>query len=42
MLQSKSVIAESSAIKEGLKKYQGNPESIWLWGRRKTSNDEHA
>jgi 2,3-bisphosphoglycerate-independent phosphoglycerate mutase len=32
MFQSKSVIAESSAVRDGLKKYQGNPESIWLWG----------
>jgi len=32
MLLSKSVISNSPAIRDGLKKYQGNPESIWLWG----------
>ena len=29
---SKSVIASSNAIKEGMKKYRGVPESLWLWG----------
>ncbi|HNX24041.1 MAG TPA: cofactor-independent phosphoglycerate mutase [Spirochaetota bacterium] len=32
MFLSKSVISDSAAIKDGLNKYQGNPESIWLWG----------
>ena len=32
MERSKSIIANSAAVKEGMKKYQGNPESIWLWG----------
>ncbi len=32
MARSKSIIANSAAIKEGMKKYQGDPESIWLWG----------
>ena len=32
MFESVSIIANSSAIKDGLKKFQGNPESIWLWG----------
>ena len=29
---SKSVIASSSAIKKGMEKYKGAPESLWLWG----------
>ncbi len=29
---SKSIIADSSAVKEGIKNFNGNPESIWLWG----------
>ncbi|MCL1910630.1 MAG: cofactor-independent phosphoglycerate mutase [Leptospirales bacterium] len=29
---SKSVIAASDAIKGGMKKYRGIPESLWLWG----------
>ncbi|MCL2025255.1 MAG: cofactor-independent phosphoglycerate mutase [Leptospirales bacterium] len=29
---SRSVIASSSAVKEGMKKYRGVPESLWLWG----------
>jgi len=32
MSLSKSVISDSDAVKDGMKKYQGNPESIWLWG----------
>jgi len=32
MNASKSVIASSNAIKEGMKKYKGAPESLWLWG----------
>jgi 2,3-bisphosphoglycerate-independent phosphoglycerate mutase len=32
MERSKSIIADSPAIKDGMTKYQGNPESIWLWG----------
>ena len=32
MYLSKSIISGSDAIKNGLKKYKGNPESIWLWG----------
>lgn len=32
MRLSKSVIADSDAVKNGLKKYQGKPESVWLWG----------
>lgn len=32
MFMSKSIIAESAVISDGKKKYQGNPESIWLWG----------
>lgn len=32
MLKSKSIIAGSDAVKDGMSRYQGNPESIWLWG----------
>lgn len=32
MHQSRSVIAGSDLIKQAMKRYQGNPESIWLWG----------
>jgi len=32
MFRSKSIIANSAAIRDGLKKFQGNPESVWLWG----------
>lgn len=32
MSLSKNIIAGSPAVKEGMKKYQGQPESIWLWG----------
>jgi len=32
MYLSKSIIANSDAVKNGIKQYQGNPESIWLWG----------
>lgn len=32
MSQSKPIIAASAAISEGMKMFQGNPESIWLWG----------
>jgi len=32
MTASKSIIANSEPVKDGMKNYQGNPESIWLWG----------
>lgn len=32
MAESKSVIADSPAVKEGMKKFKGSPESVWLWG----------
>ncbi len=37
---SKSIISGSDAVKKGLNKYQGYPESIWLWGggRRPSMN----
>ncbi len=32
MLRSKKVISESTAIREARKKFQGEPESVWIWG----------
>jgi 2,3-bisphosphoglycerate-independent phosphoglycerate mutase len=32
MYMSKTLISDSAAIHDGMKRYQGNPESVWLWG----------
>ncbi len=32
MSMSRPIIADSAAVKDAMKKFQGNPESIWLWG----------
>lgn len=38
MTLSRSIIADSAAVKDGMKKYNGNPESTWLWGGGRRPN----
>ena len=38
MFRSKKIISESAAIHEAMKKYRGDPESIWFWGGGKRPN----